>query len=118
MRPIVGLTPVRPCAVDGPVIEPPVCVPTDDAAIRPATAVADPVDEPPGFTDGVFGVQVLTVVTTPSGVVARVVASGPICVLPMMIAPAGFSRATPVASKVGTKSSKMYEFAVVRTPAV
>jgi hypothetical protein len=34
------------------VIDPPVWVPTDDAASRPATAVAEPVDEPPGLPPG------------------------------------------------------------------
>jgi hypothetical protein len=60
----------------------------------------------------------LTVVTSPSGVVARVVASGPICVLPRITAPSRSSRATHVASSSGTKPSKMYELAVVSTPFV
>ena len=65
-----------------------------------------------------FGVQAFTVVTMPSGVVARVVASGPICILPRTMPPAAFRRATAVASKVGTKFWKMYELAVVSVPAV
>jgi hypothetical protein len=117
-RPIVGLIPVRFCALDGAVIEPPVWVPMPEAAIRPATAVAVPVDEPPGSVFGLVGVHALTVVTTPSGVVARVVASGPICVLPSTIPPAALSRATAVASNGGTKSRNRYELAVVCTPAV
>src|ERR671917_2774952 len=116
VRPIVGFSPVSACWLDGLVIEPPVCVPMLEAAIRPATAVAEPDDEPPGSYDGVFGVQALTVVTRPSGVVARVVASGPIWVLPRITAPASSSRATHVASSSGTNPSKMYEFAVVSTP--
>ena len=49
-RPIVGLMPVRPWAFEGFVIEPPVCVPVLDAAMRAATAVADPLEDPPGLT--------------------------------------------------------------------
>src|SRR5690349_3216835 len=101
--------PVRPCAFDGAVIEPPVCVPIDDVARRPAVAVAEPVDEPPGFVLALFGVQALRVVVMPSGVVA----SGPICILPSTMPPAPLRRDTAVASKVGTKSWKMYELQVV-----
>ena len=85
-------------------IDPPVWVPIEHVAIRPATAVADPVDDPPGYTAGSSGVQALTVVIMPSGVVALVVASGPICVLPRTMPPACKMRVTTVASKVGTKS--------------
>src|SRR5919197_1157683 len=81
-RPMVGFRPVRFCALDGAMIEPPVWVPTLEVAIRDATAVADPDEEPPGSVAGFAGVQALTVVIRPSGVVARVVASGPICILP------------------------------------
>ena len=48
VRPIVGLSPVSPCWFDGLVIEPPVWVPMLEHASRPATAVAEPEDEPPG----------------------------------------------------------------------
>src|SRR5258705_5481843 len=98
VRPIVGFRPVRFCWLDGPTMLPPVCVPIDEHAIRPATAVAGPVDEPPGSTDGSCGVQAVTVVTVPFGAVARVVASGPIWPLPTTIPPAALSRATDVAS--------------------
>ncbi len=54
----------------------------------------------------------------PLGAVARVVASGPIWVLPSTIAPAALRLATVVASNGGTKSWKMNEFAVVTVPAV
>src|SRR5690606_39818376 len=97
-RPMVGFRRVRPWALGGLVIEPPVCVPTLDVAMRPATAVAEPVEEPPGSTAGFVGAQALTVVISPVGVVARVVASGPICVLPSTIAPAALRAATVVAS--------------------
>ncbi len=97
---------------------PPVWVPIDEVAIRPATEHAGPVDEPPGSIDGSFGVHAFTVVTVPFGVVARVVASGPIWPLPMTIPPAALRRATDVASYGGTNDSKMNEFAVVVTPAV
>src|SRR5688572_1853523 len=115
---MVGFSPVRFCAFDGAVIEPPVCVPMPDTASRPATAVAVPVEQPPGLVDGFDGVHAFTVVTTPFGVVARVVASGPIWVLPSTMPPAAVSRATAVASNGGTKSAKTYELAVVATPAV
>src|SRR3954467_13671524 len=117
-RPMVGLRPVRFCAFDGAVMEPPVWVPVPDVAIRPATEVAVPDDDPPGSTFGWDGAHALTVVITPAGVVARVVASGPICVLPSTIAPPALSPATAVASNGGTKSLKRNEFAVVRTPSV
>ena len=64
VRPIVGLRPVRFCWLDGLVIEPPVWVPMLEQASRPATAVAEPDDEPPGSYAGVFGVHALTVVTS------------------------------------------------------
>jgi hypothetical protein len=70
------------------------------------------------LTDGFVGVHAFTVVTIPSGVVARVVASGPICVFPSTMAPAAWSMATVVASNGGAKSAKMNEFAVVVIPAV
>ena len=57
-------------------------------------------------------------VTTPAGVVARVVASGPICVLPSTIAPAPTSRATAVASNGGTKPSNTKGLTLVSMPAV
>ena len=95
---MVGLRPVRFCWFEGSTMLPPVCVPIDEVAIRAATVQAGPVEEPPGSTEGSEGVQALTVVIRPSGVVARVVANGPICPLPMTIPPAFFSRATPVAS--------------------
>jgi hypothetical protein len=79
----------------------------EDVAIRAATAQAGPVDEPPGSTLGSSGVQAFTVVMVPLGVVARVVASGPICPLPSTMPPAALSRATEVASWSGTKSAKM-----------
>src|SRR5882757_2365305 len=118
VRPIVGLRPVRFCWLDGLTMLPPVWVPIDEVAIRPATEQAGPVDDPPGSIDGVPGVQALSVVIVPFGVVARVVASGPICPLPITMPPAAFSRATDVASYGGTNEAKMNEFAVVVTPAV
>ena len=75
---MVGLIPVSPCAFDGFVIEPPVCVPVPHGAILLATAVADPLEEPPGLTFSANGAQALTVVRVPVGVVAAVVANGPI----------------------------------------
>lgn len=117
-RPIVGFSPVRFCWLDGSTIEPPVWVPMEEDASRAATAQAGPVEEPPGSTDGSSGVHALTVVTVPFGVVARVVASGPICPFPRRIPPACRSRATAVASSSGTKSSKMKELQRVGTPSV
>jgi hypothetical protein len=48
VRPIVGFRPVSPCWLEGFVIDPPVCVPMLEHAMRPAVAVAEPDDEPPG----------------------------------------------------------------------
>src|SRR3989337_1909763 len=101
-RPMVGLSPVSPCCDDGLVMDPPVWVPVLDAAMRAATDVADPEDEPPGSTVGSPGAHALRVVRTPSGVVALVVAKGPIWVLPRRMAPPSWSRAQDVASYSGT----------------
>ena len=59
-------------------MDPPVWVPIEEDAIRAATAVADPEDDPPGVTFDSKGAHAFTVVIVPVGVVARVVASGPI----------------------------------------
>src|SRR5262245_58556015 len=99
-------------------IEPPVCVPIVQAASRAAVAQPEPPDEPLGLTSGLFGAHALRVVMTPSGVVGRPPASGPIWSLPRRTAPAAFRRATAVLSYSGTKSAKMNELAVVRMPSV
>jgi hypothetical protein len=115
---MVGLRPVSPWAREGAVTEPPVWVPMEERARRAATAVADPVEEPPGFTEGSPGAQAFSVVTSPSGVRARVVARGPICVFPTMMPPSSWRRVTAGAVHAGTKSRKMWELAVVGTPLV
>ena len=99
-------------------MDPPVWVPVLESAKRAATAVADPLDDPPGLTRGIVGAHAFTVVFCPVGVVALLVANGPIWVFPSRMLPSAFKRAHAVASNSGTKSSKMNEFAVVRTPAV
>src|SRR3989338_7370709 len=47
--PYVGLRPIRPVCAAGCLIEPPVSEPSAATAIPPATAAADPPDEPPGI---------------------------------------------------------------------
>jgi hypothetical protein len=112
-RPKVGLRPVRFCAWEGLVIEPPVCVPVPDVDSRPATAVAVPPLEPLGLYRMSSGVHAFTVVAVPSGSRARPEASGPIAALPIMMAPAAFMRAWTVESYPGTKSAYTGDIAVV-----
>ena len=65
------------------------------------TAVAEPLEDPPGLTDESWGAQAFSVVVSPSGVVARLVARGPIWVFPSRIAPPSLSRDQVVASQSG-----------------
>jgi hypothetical protein len=49
ISPRLGFSPTRPCAAAGTRPEPAVSVPRLNAAIPAATAVADPLDDPPGM---------------------------------------------------------------------
>jgi hypothetical protein len=64
-RPCVGFSAVSPFAVPGPVIEPPVCVPSVQVASRAPVAHPEPPDEPLGEGPGSLGDHALRVVETP-----------------------------------------------------
>src|SRR5688572_10607904 len=91
--PYVGLKPVTPQLAAGPRIEPPVQVPMPIMNCDAATPVAEPVDDPPAArfrSHGLLAGQVLAV------------ASSLVPAFPMRTTPAALSRATEVASKLGT----------------
>src|SRR5262249_47185602 len=96
-----GFSPNVPVNADGLRIEPPPSVPTCSGAMPAATAAPAPPDEPPGVRSGFHGLRVkpktrLSVIPTQPNV--------GVFVLPIMIAPAAFRRATDGASSVGTLS--------------
>src|SRR5690606_9130768 len=113
--PYVGLMPVMPESAAGWRIEPPVSVPVAAGASRPATAAAEPPDEPPGTrvrSHGFFtGPYQLVSFDDP-------IANSSLFVLPSMTTPASFSRWTSVASYGDTKLSSIREPHDVFTPAV
>src|SRR5438874_13628944 len=78
-----------------------------------ATATADPPLEPPGMRSSAHGFLV-----TPNAEfsVDEPIANSSQFVLPMITAPAASRCATAVASNGGTKRSRIFEDAVVRTP--
>ena len=86
-------------------VRPLTVTPNEPAGFAPHAALI--LDDPPGLTSGTKGAHAFTVVISPSGVRARVVASGPICVLPRTIPPARRIRETLVASDSGMKSAYM-----------
>ena len=79
----------EPVRWPGPVIEPPVCVPSEQVARRAAVQQPEPPDEPLGLGPGSFGDHALRVVETPvAGSRGRPPASGPIWSLPSTMPPA------------------------------
>src|SRR5918992_3243162 len=99
----------------GPLIEPPVHEPSEPMQSPAATAVPEPLLDPPGMWAGFQGLRA-------SG--KPHVGSGPpranscIASLPSRMLPAAARRAVVVASSAGTRSAMTREPAVVRTPAV
>ncbi|BCB75575.1 hypothetical protein Pflav_019850 [Phytohabitans flavus] len=92
--PYVGLKPVSPQLAAGPRIEPPVQVPMPIMNSDAPTPAAEPELDPPGVrarSQGLFAA------------LAVEVASSLVPTLPKMTTPAALSRATAVASKLGTK---------------
>jgi hypothetical protein len=55
MAPCVGRRPYRPVKLEGTRTEPPESVPSAASASPPATAEAEPLEEPPGTKSGAFG---------------------------------------------------------------
>src|SRR3989344_5992038 len=95
--PYVGLSPTKPQNAAGSRTEPQVSVPKATRAISPATAAAEPPEEPPGTKDGSSGVLV-----APKALVWVVerMADSFMLVRPMTIAPAFFKHFITVASYV------------------
>src|SRR5437867_1849375 len=107
--------PTTPQKAAGWRMEPPVSLPNAPAASPPATAAADPPDDPPGTRLRSHGFRV--------GWKAECSVDEPIAnssrlVLPRTTAPAARSRSTTVASYGGTNASSIFDPHVVRTPRV
>src|SRR5262247_2617126 len=101
MRPYVALSPKTPQNAAGLRMEPPPSVPTASGARPAATAAPAPPDDPPGVRSRFHGLRVrpkirLSVMPTQPSV--------GVLVLPTMMAPAAFMRATAGASSPGTLS--------------
>src|SRR5215467_8217507 len=96
-------------------IEPPVSVPSAIGTLRAPTVAALPPDEPPGTSSRLHG---LRVGKNPEFSHDDPIANSSMFVLPTMIAPAASSLSTTVAEYGGTNVSRIFEPAVVRTPAV
>src|SRR5436190_8377957 len=96
-------------------IDPPVSEPSDNGTIRDATATADPPLDPPGVrvtSQGFFdGPSAEFSVDEP-------IANSSRLVLPTMMAPAFSRRSTTVALYGGTNPARIFDDAVVGTPAV
>src|SRR5947207_11441229 len=99
----------------GPRIEPPVSEPSAPGTNPAATAAPAPLDEPPVKWSRFHGLR--------AGGQGRS-KDGPPCAnswvasLPSSTAPAWYSFETVVASSVGTRFSQIFEWLVVRIPAV
>src|SRR5437870_6169247 len=110
---MVGRIPTIPLTEDGSRIEPPVSVPSAPRQVRAATAAPEPPLEPAGKRSGFQGLRQVPwcglSVVPPQ-------ANSCMFVLPTMMAPARLSRAATVASSDGTKSDRIFDPAVVRTP--
>src|SRR5690348_14985080 len=99
----------------GPRIEPPVSLPMAPSASPAATATAEPDDEPDGSSDVSQGLR--------AGGQGRSnevppIANSHVASLPVITAPACFSKVTVKASSAGTWSLNSAEWPVVATPAV
>ena len=97
--PFVGFTPTRLPSAAGTRPDPAVSVPSAKSTMPRATAVAEPLDEPPEIRVGSQAFR-----TAPNGerVPTRPVANWSRFVLPTTTAPAARSRATAVASAAGS----------------
>src|SRR2546422_4487271 len=87
-------------------IEPPVSLPKLPAASPPATAAADPPDEPPGTRARSQGFRVGLKAECS---VEEPIANSSMLVLPSITAPAPARRSTTVASYGGTKVSRIFD---------
>src|SRR5215469_14350652 len=91
--PKVGLNPTTPQYAAGRIVDPPVCEPIAAGHIRAATAAPEPLLDPPGVCARFHGLQVG---------VGAISANSVVAVLPRMMAPARFRRATTAESNWGT----------------
>ena len=114
-RPYVGLNPTTPHNEAGMRIEPPVSVPSAPSAMPVATAIADPLDDPPGMRVESQGLRAVPKCGL-SPVTPRAISC--VFVLPMMDAPACLSFSMTNASVSGMLSAKNFDPIVVRSPAV
>src|SRR5262245_7185605 len=96
-------------------MDPPVSVPRAATARSPATAAAEPPDDPPGTRPRSHGLRVSL---NAECSVTEPIANSSMFVLPRITAPAALSWATGVASYGGTKCSRMRDPHVVVTPSV
>src|SRR5262245_367722 len=108
-RPKVGLTPTMPQNAAGPMIDPPVSVPTDRGISRAATAAPEPEDEPHAHRSRSHGFEVVAL---------EPAANSKVYSLAIRTAPAASSRSASVALSAGTLSLYSADPPVVRTPAV
>ena len=106
----MGLIPATPHTEAGTRMEAPVSVPRATGIMRAARAAPDPPELPPGLRDVSHGLAV------GGEEVPR--ANSWVLSLPMSTAPASARRVHTVASKVGTKSARACEPAVVGIPLV
>ncbi len=111
----MGFTPTTPQSEAGCRIEPPVSVPKAPKTWRAATEAALPPEEPPGVRSRSQGLR-----QGPKALFSldEPMANSSMLSLPTTTAPATSSRSTTVASKGGTKPSRMREPQVVSSPFV
>src|SRR6266480_3470740 len=112
--------PTMPVRAAGWRIEPPVSVPVAPRQSRAATAAAEPPDEPPGTSGAFDPLRRHGEVTGPKAEVSfdEPMANSSLLVLPSISAPSRHKFALTVDSYPGTKLSRIFEQAVVRTPSV
>ncbi len=113
--PYVGRSPTTPQRAAGCLIEPPVSDPSAQGASPAATAAADPPDEPPGTRAGSHG---LNVGPYAEFSVDEPIANSSMFVFPSRDSPRPRHRSATVASYTGTYPARIFEPAVVSTPAV
>src|SRR5438876_4624102 len=108
-RPKVGLTPTMPQNAAGPMIDPPVSVPTESGISRAATAAPDPDDEPHAQRSRSHGFEVVALEPAANSNVYSFAIRTP---------PAASSRCATVALEAGTLSLYSADPPVLRMPAV
>src|SRR5262249_30106932 len=113
--PYVGRSPTIPHSAAGCLIEPPVSEPSAHGASPPATAAAEPPEEPPGTRVGSHG---LCDGPHAEFSVDEPIANSSMFVLPSTGSPAALQRAATVESATGMKPERIFDAAVVSTPFV